>query len=64
MLRLYHVVGLPCHWVVVVVEVMVVGHGIGPSVVVAVSCHGPAMSPDGGGGGRSDGASGASSSHH
>ena len=46
------------------VEVMVVGHGIGPSVVVAVSCHGPTMSPDGGGGGgRSDGTSGVSSRH-
>ena len=48
---------------------MVVGHGIGPSVVAAVSCHGPAMPPDGGGGGgggcggRSNGASGASSRH-
>ena len=44
---------------------MVVGHGIGPLVVAAVSCHGPAMSPDGGGGGggRSNGTSGASSRH-
>ena len=46
-----------------VVEVMMLGHGIGPSVVAAVSCCGPATSPDGGGG-RSDGASGASSRHH
>ena len=65
MLWLYHVAGLPCHQVVVVVEVTVVGHGIGPSVVAAVSCHGPAMSPDGGGGGgRSDSTSGASFRHH
>ena len=63
MLWLCHVVGPPCHQVVVVVEVMVVGHGIGPSVVAAVLCHGPATSPDGGGG-RSDGAGGASSRHH
>ena len=63
MLWLYHVTGLPHHWVVVV-EVMVVGHGIGPLVVVAMTCHGPAMSPDGGGGGgRSNGTSGASSRH-
>ena len=48
---------------VVVVEVMVVGHGIGPLVVVAVSCHRPATSPDGGGG-RSNSAGGASSRHH
>ena len=46
-----------------VVEVMVVGHGIGPSVIAAVSCHRPATSPDGGGG-RSNGAGGASSRHH
>ena len=47
------------------VEVMVVGHGIGPSVVVAVSCRGPATSPDGGGGGgRSDSTGGASSRHY
>ena len=47
------------------VEVMVVGHGIGPSVIVAVSCCGPAMSPDGGGGGggRSNSTSGASLRH-
>ena len=45
------------------VEVMVVGHGIGPSVIVAVSCHGPAMSPDGGGG-RSNSTGGASLRHH
>ena len=64
-LWLYHVVGLPRHWVVVVVEVMVVGHGIGLLVIVAVSCCGPATSPDGGGGGggRSYGTSGASSRH-
>ena len=65
MLWLYHVVGLPHHRVVVVVEVMVVGHGIGPLVIVAVSCCGPAMSPDGGGGGgRSNGTSGVSLRHH
>ena len=63
MLWLCHVAGPPCHQVVVVVEVMVVGHGIGPSVVVAVSCRRPAMSPNGGGG-RSDGAGGASLRHH
>ena len=63
MLWLCHVAGLPCHGVVVVVEVMVVGHGIGPSVIVAVSCCGPAMSPDGGGN-RSDGTSGVSLRHH
>ena len=40
---------------------MSLGGGGGPSVVVAVSCHGPTMSPDGG---RSDGASGASLRHH
>ena len=65
MLWLYHVAGLPCHRVVVVVEVMVVGHGIGPLVVAAVSYHGPATSPDGGGGGgRSDSTSRASSRHY
>ena len=58
-----HVTGLSRHWVVVVVEVMVVGHGIGLLVVAAVSCHGPATSPDGGGG-RSNSASGASLRHH
>ena len=46
-----------------VVEVMVVGNGIGPLVIVAVSCRGPAISPDGDGG-RSDGTGGASSRHH
>ena len=44
------------------VEVMVVGHGIGPSVIAAVSCCGPATSPDGGGG-RSDSANGVSLRH-
>ena len=34
-----HVVGLPHHQVVVVVEVMVVGHGIGPSVVAGPPRH-------------------------
>ena len=63
MLWLCHVAGPPRHQVVVVVEVMVVGHGIGPSVVAAVSCCGLAMSPDGGGG-RSNGTGGASSRHH
>ena len=63
MLWLCHVAGLPHHQVVVVLEVMVVGHGIGPSVVVAVLCCGPAMSPDDGGG-RSNSAGGASSRHH
>ena len=63
MLWLCHVVGPPHHQVVVVVEVMVVGNGIGPSVVAAVLCRGPGMSPDGGGG-RSNGTGGASSRHH
>ena len=55
--------GPPRHQVVVVVEVMVVGHGIGPLVVAAGSCRGPATSPDGGGD-RSDNTGGASSRHH
>ena len=64
MLWLCHDMGPPRHWVVVVVvEVMVMGHGIGPLVVVAVLCHRPATSPDGGGG-RSNGASGVLSRHH
>ena len=54
MLWLYHVAGLPRHWVVVVVEVMVVDHGIGLLVIAAVSCCRPTTSP-GGGGSEGDG---------